>query len=165
MTARITVGALALTLTAVGCYGGDDPAQASGTTADAADTTTAATTAATTTAEPDTTGAESSTGEAPPIEGDGLGELGYTAEDARTYLAEVAPMVRCHPAAVGSRWNRFTHSARSSASGIGSTLGGSTVATMADTPVVATGVVAGGVPALPARSGASCDHCAARHAW
>lgn len=85
-------GALALTL--IGCYGGDDPAIEPGTTG--ATTTaapTTATTAAPTTGEPDTTGGEPSTGEAPPVEGEGLGELGYTAEDARTYLAEIAPMV------------------------------------------------------------------------
>ncbi len=87
----------------VGCYGGDDPAAegpitgatTTGTTAagtTAADTTAAGTTAAGTTSEPDTSG-DTGTDTDVPTEGADLGDLGYTAEDARTYLAEVAPMV------------------------------------------------------------------------
>ena len=86
----------ALLCVTAGCYG--DPAidTHSDTTA-AADTTTASTTAAGSTGTEDTTATEDTaselTGEPADPDHTGLGDLGYTAEDARTYLAEIAPMI------------------------------------------------------------------------
>lgn len=86
--ACITLASLAL----AGCYAGsEDPAAEATGGSSAATTEVGETGTSSTTAEPTTTGATTDDSGEP---GDpGLGALGYTADDARSYLATIAPMV------------------------------------------------------------------------
>lgn len=94
------LAALALGSLATGCYDGsydDEPAAttAAATTGDAPPPTTASpdpTTATSTDTTAESTGTTDAGTTGEPAE-PGLGDLGYTAEDARVYLATIAPMV------------------------------------------------------------------------
>jgi hypothetical protein len=95
----LSIAGIAAALALSGCYAGSDDLPADESTGDAA--TTGADTAADTSGGPEltTTGGEATTttgatdGTTGEPEEEGLGALGYTADDARSYLATIAPMV------------------------------------------------------------------------